>query len=304
MGDSERVSGTHAFLIGVPKAGTTWLASTLSQNPSICLSDPKEPNIITSHKGTFRRSNEEPDWTEYFRLFKEDGIRLDGSIHTFSCPISPARISEKFENPKFIISLREPVDRTFSHWRMITDIGLDKTWGADWDDFRVAWEDPRLKEDSLYGKSMARWLGFFSLSDFYIFDSSRMRDSPEAVLSEIEEFLGTHKHNYSINHLANSNRATKRRKITTLGKLMRMTFSFVPNFLKSPIVNYLVSRDINIYYLPLLGRRADPSKPERLDKFHFSICREEVCEDLAQLQDLTKFDTTEWMETINNNAVE
>ena len=303
MGDSERVFGTHAFLIGVPKAGTTWLASTLSQNPSICLSDPKEPNIITSHKGTFRRSNEEPDWTEYFRLFKGDGIRLDGSIHTFSCPISPARISEKFEDPKFIISLREPVDRTFSHWRMITDIGLDKTWGADWDDFQVAWEDPRLKEDSLYGKSMARWLKVFSLSDFYIFDSSRMRDSPEAVLSEIEEFLGIHKHNYTINHLANSNRATKRRKITFLGKLMRMTFSFVPSFLKSPIVNYLASRDINIYYLPLLGRRADPSKPEHLDKFHFSICREEVCEDLAQLQDLTKFDTTEWMETIKNNAV-
>ena len=210
--DSGRVSETHAFLIGVPKAGTTWLASTLSQNPSICLSDPKEPNIITSHKGTFRRSNEEPDWTEYFRLFKGDGIRLDGSIHTFSCSISPARISEKFENPKFILSLREPVGRAFSHWRMITDTGSDKRWGADWDDFRVAWEDPRLKEDSLYGKSMAHWLEFFPLSDFYIFDSSRMRESPEMVLSEIEEFLGLHNHNYSINQLANSNRATKRRR--------------------------------------------------------------------------------------------
>ncbi len=301
--DSGRVTETHAFLIGVPKAGTTWLASTLSQNPSICLSDPKEPNIITSHKGTFRRSTEEPDWTEYFRLFKGDGIRLDGSIHTFSCPISPARISEKFENPKFILSLREPVDRAFSHWRMITDIGLDKRWGADWDDFRVAWEDPRLKEDSLYGKSMAHWLEFFPLSDFYIFDSSRMRESPEMVLSEIEEFLGLHNHNYSINQLANSNRATKRRRITPFGKLIRIIFSLVPNFLKSPIVNYLVLRDINIYYLPLLGRRTNPSKPEHPGQLHFSTCSEEVCKDLAQLQNLTKFDTTEWMETINNNAV-
>ena len=302
MGGSERVSGTHAFLIGVPKAGTTWLASTLSQNPSICLSDPKEPNIISSHKGTFRRSNEEPDWTEYFRLFKGDGIRLDGSIHTFSCPISPARISEKFEDPKFIISLREPVDRTFSHWRMITDIGLDKKWGADWDDFQIAWGDYRLKEDSLYGKSMARWLDYFPLSEFYIFDSTRMRESPKEVLSEIGEFLGLQGYNYTINQLANSNRATKRRRITLLGKLTKFIFSLVPNMLKAPFVDYLISRDINIYYLPLLGTLNKSRSLQPLGKLHYSTCRDEVCKDLLQLQDLTNFDATEWIESIKKQS--
>ena len=34
------------FLIGVPKAGTTWLAYALDQHKEINLSDPKEPNII------------------------------------------------------------------------------------------------------------------------------------------------------------------------------------------------------------------------------------------------------------------
>ncbi len=41
------------FLIGVPKAGTTWLSNILNQHPGICLSDPKEPNFIATHKGTF-----------------------------------------------------------------------------------------------------------------------------------------------------------------------------------------------------------------------------------------------------------
>ena len=185
---------------------------------------------------------------------------------------------------------------------MITDIGSDKRWGADWDDFQVAWEDPRLKEDSLYGKSMAHWLEFFPLSEFYIFDSSRMRESPEVVLSEIEEFLGASNHNYSINQLANSNSATTRRRITPFGKLIRIIFSLVPKFLKKPIVNFLVLRGINIYYLPLLGRRADPSKPKHIGQLHFSTCRDEVSKDLAQLQEMTNFDTTEWIETINNNA--
>ena len=53
-----------AFLLGAPKCGTTWLAEVLAQHPEICVSDPKEPNIVASHKGTFGRDVSEPDWVE------------------------------------------------------------------------------------------------------------------------------------------------------------------------------------------------------------------------------------------------
>ena len=56
------------FLIGVPKAGTTWLAYVLDQHHSITLSNPKEPNIIASHRGTFVRNKEEPDWGRFETL--------------------------------------------------------------------------------------------------------------------------------------------------------------------------------------------------------------------------------------------
>ena len=51
-----------AFLLGAPKSGTTWLASALEQHPGICVSDPKEPNEVASHKGTFGRDTRLPDW--------------------------------------------------------------------------------------------------------------------------------------------------------------------------------------------------------------------------------------------------
>ena len=174
--------------------------------------------------------------------------------------------------------------------------------GADWDDFQIAWGDSRLKEDSLYGKSMARWLDYFPLSEFYIFDSTRMRESPKEVLSEIGEFLGLKGYNYKINQLANSNRATKRRRITLLGKLTKFIFSLVPNMLKAPFVDYLVSRDINIYYLPLLGTLNKSRSLQPLGKFHYSTCRDELCKDLLQLQDLTNFDATEWIESIKKQS--
>ena len=58
-----------AFLLGAPKCGTTWLAEILTQHPEICVSDPKEPNIVASHKGTFGRDDSEPDWVEYADCF-------------------------------------------------------------------------------------------------------------------------------------------------------------------------------------------------------------------------------------------
>ena len=53
------------FLVGAPKAGTTWLAHVMDQNPNITLSNPKEPNLVASHKGTFVRDDVEPNGSEY-----------------------------------------------------------------------------------------------------------------------------------------------------------------------------------------------------------------------------------------------
>ena len=90
------MSEVDIFLIGVPKAGTTWLAHTLNQHPGIVLSEPKEPNIIASHKGTFIRSVESPEWNKFESCFQGEGLRLDASIHAFSCPLAASRIKEEF----------------------------------------------------------------------------------------------------------------------------------------------------------------------------------------------------------------
>ena len=63
------MSKLDALIVGVPKAGTTWLANVLSQNPKIILSEPKEPNVIASHKGTFGRDTMNPDWSKYDDYF-------------------------------------------------------------------------------------------------------------------------------------------------------------------------------------------------------------------------------------------
>tara|TARA_B110000263_G_scaffold105968_1_gene92551 strand:- start:2016 stop:2900 length:885 start_codon:yes stop_codon:yes gene_type:complete len=289
-----------AFIVGVPKAGTTWLANVLSQHPEISLSDPKEPNIVASHRGTFGRSDSEPDLSEYHGRFKGGGLKLDASIHTFSCPVSPSRMASLLPTIPMILCIREPVSRAVSHWKMIRDTEEDTRNGANWSDFEVAWTDDRLRDDSQYGKSMERWLNHVSLDQFLILDSQRMRSEPKAVLSEVEGFLGLPSIKYDLNPSRHSNSASDRRPITKIGRIVRFVFSFIPRLVKGPIVKRLQERDINIYAAPLISKKADRISA---DSNHYSICGDSVVRDLRLFQSLTGFDTSEWVDKIESNRV-
>jgi len=284
------------FLIGVPKAGTTWLAYTLDQHHSITLSDPKEPNIIASHRGTFVRSNEEPNWEKFHTLFSGKGLKLDASIHAFACPYSPSRIKKKLPEAKFILCLREPVSRAFSHWNMIQNTRESVDNDVDWSTFEKAWKDARLSDDSLYGSSMNRWLKEFDLDKFVIIDSDRLKSNPISALREIENFLGIQNHEYNLDESRHSNSAASRRPITFLGKSARVIFSIIPDIIKLPIVKMLQKRDFNIYNLPILSKRGISHK---LEDTHYKICGEELIEELEILQKLTGFNVEIWCDEIN-----
>jgi hypothetical protein len=286
------------LIVGVPKAGTTWLANILSQNPDIILSDPKEPNIIASHQGTFGRDIKDPDWLKYNSCFNGKGSRIDASVHTFSCPLSPARIHSRIPNIKLILCLREPVSRAVSHWKMVIDTEADIRNGTDWSDFSTAWLDNRLSDDSLYGKSMQRWLEYFSLDQFLIIDSQRMRDEPEKVLIEINNFLMITPYQYETSTSKHANSASSRGPITIIGKSVRLFFSLVPKIIKNPIVKSLQRRDLNIYRIPLMSKRA---KVVSVGPEHYSTCANRIHSDLEVFKSLTNFDTKSWLELFSFN---
>ena len=286
-----RVSRVDVFLIGVPKAGTTWLSNILNQHPGICLSDPKEPNFIATHKGTFARDEREPDWSKYGDFFSRDGLKMDASVHTFSCPIAPQRIKSNFPDARFILCLREPVSRAVSHWNMVRSTGEDRRNGRDWGDFEEAWSDESLRVVSMYGTSMRNWLDHFDLSRFVISDSSRMRGDPMSVVREVEGFLGINEWDYDVNMDRHANTSSSNRKTTVVGSFVMFVFSLIPRFVKSPIVKFLQRRDWNIYRLPVLSTEEEyvPTGDQ-----HYFACGEELCDELALFGGLTGFDHSGW----------
>ncbi len=100
------VPDVGAFLLGAPKSGTTWLANVLEQHPGICISNPKEPNEVATHRGTFGRNIGEPDWERYAGCFRGEGLKMDCSVHAFACPVAPSRIVKHWPKARFVVCLR------------------------------------------------------------------------------------------------------------------------------------------------------------------------------------------------------
>ena len=291
--EGQGIPDVGAFLLGAPKSGTTWLAGALEQHPGICVSNPKEPNEIATHKGTFDRDDGLPDWERYSSCFYGEGVKLDCSVHALACPITPSRVLEWWPEARFIVCLREPVSRTISHWNMVLDTKEVAQYGADWESFGNAWQDERLRVDSLYGASLARWYDLFSGDRFLLIESSRMRSEPGVVLSEIVEHLGVAKFDFNLSSVHNANTAADRRPITLFGKVFKVVASVIPGIIKRPIVKSLQSRGINVYKMPVLSsqrkKREGPSESEMVQM------REDIRQDLSVLTELTGFDISNWL---------
>ena len=289
------VPDVGAFLLGAPKSGTTWLANVLEQHPGICISNPKEPNEVATHRGTFGRNIGEPDWERYAGCFRGEGLKMDCSVHAFACPVAPSRIVKHWPKARFVVCLREPRRRTISHWGMVLDTEEDNQNGADWSDFASAWRDERLSCDTLYGSCMERWLENFSHDRFLLIDSGRMRNESRAVLAEILEHLGMDAYDFDMTEVHNANTAMDRRPLTLFGRGFRFAAALIPGFLKQPLVSSLQGKGVNVYKLPIISKarptRAVPT-PEQCVEMN-----DEVTGDIEKLERITSFPVKQWLDS-------
>ncbi len=98
-----------AFLIGVPKSGTSSLAIYLAQHPQIAFSSPKEPNFYCSDLGLTEYASE----SEYLKCFRDSEsstLRLDGSILSMFSREAAGNIWKANKQAKLVAILRNPIE--------------------------------------------------------------------------------------------------------------------------------------------------------------------------------------------------
>lgn len=171
--------------IGAPKSATTWLAACMADHPQIYMPAVKEVSFFSA----------EEKWTgeysDYLKLFEnaKDGQKSGEFSVTYlgKGEKAASRIYDFNKNLKLIAVLRDPVKRSFSHYKWLKQIGrLDKNI----DFFSALKIHPRIISDSIYGKNLNIFLKYFPKENFLLIDYEDIKKDPELVVNNVFAFLG------------------------------------------------------------------------------------------------------------------
>ncbi|MBA2692057.1 MAG: sulfotransferase domain-containing protein [Rubrobacter sp.] len=197
--------GPDFIVFGAQKSGTTSLYRYLTGHPRIAPAAEKQLDFF-SHEA-FHRGVE---W--HLSRFPKRGANVlsgEASPYYMFHPHAPRRILEFDPEVKLIAVLRNPVDRTYSHyqhqvrnWR--EPLSFEEALSAEAG--RISGEEARMRRDesfygvahrrhsylarSRYAEQLETWLSLFPRERMLVLESEAMFESPDSVLDEVASFLG------------------------------------------------------------------------------------------------------------------
>jgi hypothetical protein len=180
------------FIIGAPKAGTTSLHNYLSEHPQIQMSSVKEPNFFAPHLDPVHEPRRIASLDRYEELFDTSvAVRGEASTPYSEYPLRqgvPERIREKVPDAKFIYVVRDPVERTISHYNhLVASEGERQPLG----DVLADLSDPRSPSicASLYGLQLELYLRQFPERNFMVLDQADLLNDRRSTVRRVFAFL-------------------------------------------------------------------------------------------------------------------
>ncbi|WP_164667665.1 sulfotransferase domain-containing protein [Virgibacillus doumboii] len=221
------------IIIGAQKGGTTSLYEYLIQHPKISGSIAKEVHYYDANyeKGL--------NWYKaHFHPSITNTIKGEATPYYLFHPKVPYRIREDSKNIKFIVLLRNPVDRAYSHYKMMVKRGIEPLSfenAIDEEDNRIHHEFEALNKGEIdhsslvqdfsyisrgiYVSQLERWMTLFPKENFLILNSENFYENTESHMRKIEEFIGVNKwENYSF-EVHNSGNPGNKMNVVTEKKL-------------------------------------------------------------------------------------
>jgi len=114
------------FVVGAPKAGTSSLYTYLKKTEGVYMSPVAEPHYfspVTADLVHFEKIREKNDYLILFKDAKDEKAIGECSPLYLQDPKTPELIQKTIPHAKIIISLRDPLERAFSHYLMLWRIG-------------------------------------------------------------------------------------------------------------------------------------------------------------------------------------
>ena len=197
------------FVIGAGRTGTTSLYHYLDQHPSLSKSAYDELGYfdVNFHLGLhWYRSLFPSIFTKYkIKLKTNFFMTYDVTPSYVRRPWNAERIKKLFPNTKLIIVLRNPVDRTYSHYHLAKKFGETRTfdelvkedmnnilkWNVDSKDdnyFGTKVEKSFLAR-GFYAEQLEKWFKLFSTNQIMIVPSEKLASDTQNTMSSIFKFL-------------------------------------------------------------------------------------------------------------------
>lgn len=125
------IRNPNLFIVGAPKAGTTFLWVLLRDHEEVFFSKNPEKEInFFSHeellKESYYKDYRISDLKKYLNCFRKATNQkyiVDGSVSYFSYPTVPKKIHNFNPKAKVVIIIRNPIKRAISHYKMDVRMG-------------------------------------------------------------------------------------------------------------------------------------------------------------------------------------
>lgn len=193
------------FLIGFQKCATTWVYKCLSEHPEIEMSTSDEVHYfdINFHKGESFQN----------QFYQNKGLKITGeSTSTYvRSEFALERIHQHNPNAKFIVCMRDPVERAISHYwheRKKNKIGYSFDDSINYSGSGIYDLYNDYIETGMYDLHLRKFLQLFNLNSFFFVFDFQIKENPTEVVSKLFRFLevdDTYKSNNTLKLINKSN---------------------------------------------------------------------------------------------------
>ena len=174
------------LIIGAARCGTTYMWRNLRLHPDVFLpAHLKELNFFT---GKYDRGL---SWyEEQFRGARSESAVGEASPNYMYDREAAARIRRDLPQVRLIASLRNPIDRAYSHyWNLVANAKRGEV------NRTITFEEklkltPRLTTEGLYADTLERYLQLFPQDQLLVLRYDELKGNPARFLAQIYDFIG------------------------------------------------------------------------------------------------------------------
>jgi hypothetical protein len=201
----------NLIIIGAQKCGTTSLHHYLGLHPEIGMSRQKELHYFSGRHNWSRGEAWYRSWFDPAKSVR--GETSPGYTNSPTIPGVPERMHGVVPDARLIFLVRDPVERTLSHYRhMVAERKEERSWLE-----VLADPDEQYSRRSFYHYQLEQYLPFYDMGRILVVQQEALLNDRARTLAEVFAWLGVDSSFSSLQFRYRRHRSVRKRRLTNLG---------------------------------------------------------------------------------------